>query len=100
MAHKKGVGSTRNGRDSAAKRLGVKLYDGNLVRAGGIIVRQRGTQFYPGVNVGMGRDHTLYSTIDGLVKFESFARNKKRVAVYPFELSEIGAEIETQAAAD
>ena len=100
MAHKKGVGSTRNGRDSQSKRLGVKLYDGNAVRAGGIIVRQRGTQFHAGQNVGMGRDHTLYSTIDGLVKFESYARNRKRVCVYPFDMGESTMDIETQAAAD
>lgn len=85
MAHKKGVGSTRNGRDSKAKRLGVKLFDGNVVRAGGIVVRQRGTKFYPGTNVGMGKDFTLFSKVDGLVKFERFARDKKRVSVYPFD---------------
>ncbi len=85
MAHKKGGGSTRNGRDSQSKRLGVKLFDGNAVRAGGIIVRQRGTRIYPGSNVGMGRDHTLFSTIDGLVKFENISRQKKRVSVYPYE---------------
>jgi large subunit ribosomal protein L27 len=85
MAHKKGGGSTRNGRDSKSKRLGVKLYDGNAVRAGGIIVRQRGTRIYPGNNVGMGKDHTLFATIDGLVKFEPISRTKKRVSVYPYE---------------
>lgn len=85
MAHKKGGGSTRNGRDSNSKRLGVKLFDGNAVRAGGIIVRQRGTRIYPGSNVGMGKDHTLFSTIDGLVKFEHMNRTKKRVSVYPYE---------------
>ncbi len=84
MAHKKGMGSSRNGRDSKAKRLGVKLYDGNVTRAGGIIVRQRGTKIYPGTNVGMGRDFTLYSLIDGEVKFEPFQRDRKRVSVYPF----------------
>ncbi|MCO5175672.1 MAG: 50S ribosomal protein L27 [Thermomicrobiales bacterium] len=84
MAHKKGMGSSRNGRDSKAKRLGVKLYDGNVTRAGGIIVRQRGTKIYPGTNVGMGRDFTLYSLIDGEVKFEPFHRDRKRVSVYPF----------------
>jgi large subunit ribosomal protein L27 len=83
MAHKKGVGSSRNGRDSASKRLGVKLYDGNAVRAGGIIVRQRGTKIHPGTNVGMGRDYTLYSLVDGLVKFENVTRDRKRVSVYP-----------------
>ncbi|HLT21416.1 MAG TPA: 50S ribosomal protein L27 [Thermomicrobiales bacterium] len=85
MAHKKGGGSTRNGRDSKSKRLGVKLYDGNAVRAGGIIVRQRGTRIFPGNNVGMGKDHTLFATIDGLVKFEPISRTKKRVSVYPYE---------------
>ena len=85
MAHKKGVGSSRNGRDSQSKRLGVKLYDGNPVRGGGIIVRQRGTQFFPGNNVGMGRDYTLFSLVDGLVKFERIGRNRKQVSVYPFE---------------
>jgi large subunit ribosomal protein L27 len=85
MAHKKGGGSSRNGRDSKSKRLGVKLYDGNAVRAGGIIVRQRGTRFFPGNNVGIGRDHTLYATIDGLVKFEAIRRDRKQVSVYPYE---------------
>ncbi|MBI2864193.1 MAG: 50S ribosomal protein L27 [Chloroflexi bacterium] len=82
MAHKKGVGSSRNGRDSASKRLGVKRYDGQVVSAGTIIVRQRGTQFDPGNNVGMGRDHTLFSLINGSVKFEQATREKKRVSVY------------------
>jgi large subunit ribosomal protein L27 len=85
MAHKKGMGSTRNGRDSNAKRLGVKLYDGNACRAGGIIVRQRGTKFYPGNNVGIGRDYTLFSKVDGLVKFERIGRDRKQVSVYPFD---------------
>jgi large subunit ribosomal protein L27 len=70
MAHKKGVGSSRNGRDSASKRLGVKVQDGTTIRAGGIIVRQRGTQKIPGANVGMGKDFTLYALIDGKVKFD------------------------------
>jgi large subunit ribosomal protein L27 len=70
MAHKKGQGSTRNGRDSNAQRLGIKAYGGTLVSAGSIIVRQRGTQFHPGRNVGMGRDHTLFALIDGIVTFE------------------------------
>ncbi len=83
MAHKKGMGSSRNGRDSNAKRLGVKRYDGNMVRAGSILVRQRGTKFYPGTNVGMGRDFTLFSLVDGAVKFEAFSREKKRISVYP-----------------
>ncbi len=82
MAHKKGVGSSRNGRDSASKRLGVKLYDGQVVRAGGIIVRQRGTKIEPGTNVGLGRDHTLFALVDGKVKFEYARRDKKQVSVY------------------
>ena len=83
MAHKKGGGSTRNGRDSNSKRLGVKRYDNEMVRAGTIIVRQRGTRIHPGSNVGVGRDHTLFSLVDGSVKFE-FARQGRKVAsVYP-----------------
>ena len=70
MAHKKGGGSTRNGRDSQAKRLGVKVFGNAMINAGGIIVRQRGTQFHPGDNVGMGRDHTLFAKVDGIVTFE------------------------------
>ena len=83
MAHKKGTGSSRNGRDSNSKRLGVKRYDGEAVRSGSIIVRQRGTHFAPGTNVGLGRDHTIFSTIDGYVKFENVTRSKKRISVYP-----------------
>ena len=82
MAHKKGQGSTRNGRDSNAKRRGVKRFDGQVVRAGNILVRQRGTRIHPGKNVGLGRDFTLFALIDGQVKFENFGHNKKRVAVY------------------
>jgi large subunit ribosomal protein L27 len=82
MAHKKGVGSSRNGRDSKAKRRGVKRYDGNIVTAGSILVRQCGTKFYPGLNVGMGRDFTLFSKIDGSVKFEAVSRDKKQISVY------------------
>jgi large subunit ribosomal protein L27 len=85
MAHKKGVGSSRNGRDSKAKRRGVKRYDGNIVTAGSILVRQCGTKFYPGLNVGMGRDFTLFSKIDGSVKFEAVSRDKKRISVYAVE---------------
>jgi len=92
MAHKKGAGSTRNGRDSKSKRLGVKLFDGNAVRAGGIIVRQRGTRIYAGSNVGMGKDHTLFSKIDGLVKFEPISRSKKRVSVYPYQGSAVSGD--------
>lgn len=83
MAHKKGGGSSRNGRDSAGKRLGVKRYDGQKVSAGTIIVRQRGSTFSPGENVKMGRDYTLFSVVDGFVKFERASRLKKRVSVYP-----------------
>lgn len=80
FAHKKGLGSTRNGRDSNAKRLGVKIYGGQVIRAGNIIVRQRGTKFYPGKNVGMGTDHTLYATADGVVEFAE-RRNRKLINV-------------------
>jgi large subunit ribosomal protein L27 len=83
MAHKKGGGTTRNGRDSAGKRLGVKRYDGQIVSAGSILVRQRGTRIFDGLNVGRGRDFTLYAKIDGRVKFEHKTRKKKRVSVYP-----------------
>ena len=79
MAHKKAGGSTRNGRDSHSKRLGLKKFGGELVVAGNIIVRQRGTQFHPGDNVGCGRDHTLFATADGRVKFEEKGRIKRRV---------------------
>lgn len=82
MAHKKGVGSSRNGRDSNPQYLGVKLFGGQPVRAGGIIVRQRGTRFHPGLNVQKGRDDTLFSTVDGVVKFETYKR-RKAVSVYP-----------------
>ena len=83
MAHKKGVGSSRNGRDSKPKMLGVKRFDGQVIRAGSIIVRQRGTRILPGTNVGLGRDHTLFATVDGSVKFEWHTKDKKRVSVYP-----------------
>jgi large subunit ribosomal protein L27 len=83
MAHKKGGGSSRNGRDSNSKRLGVKKFGGEAVRAGNILVRQKGTKFHPGVNVGLGRDYTLFATVDGYVKFEHIDRSKKRVSVYP-----------------
>ncbi len=85
MAHKKGGGSSRNGRDSDGQRLGVKRYGGEAVRSGNIIVRQRGSTFYPGVNVGMGRDFTLFATADGYVKFEHISRDKKQISVYPKE---------------
>lgn len=81
MAHKKGVGSSRNGRDSAGQRLGVKRYGGQIVSAGSILVRQRGTRIHPGLNVGKGSDDTLYAKINGIVKFEN-GRNRTRVSVY------------------
>jgi len=82
MAHKKGVGSSRNGRDSKPKMLGVKRYGGEVVRPGAIIVRQRGTKIKPGDNVGLGRDHTIYAKIDGVVTFAPYSRNQKQVSVY------------------
>lgn len=85
MAHKKAGGSTRNGRDSEAKRLGVKRFGGESVLAGSIIVRQRGTKFHPGANVGMGKDYTIFATIDGMVKFERKGRDKRQISVYPVE---------------
>jgi len=85
FAHKKGVGSSRNGRDSESKRLGVKRFDGQVVRAGNILVRQRGTKIHPGTNVGIGGDDTLFALIDGYVKFERKGKDKKKVSVYPVE---------------
>lgn len=82
MAHKKGVGSTRNGRDSQSKRLGVKAFGGEFVKAGSIIIRQRGTATHPGTNVGKGSDDTLFSLIDGYVKFERKDKTRKKVSVY------------------
>lgn len=82
MAHKKGGGSTRSGRDSQPKRLGVKKYGGEQVRAGNILIRQRGTRVLPGNNVGLGRDHTLFALIDGSVKYEPATKYKKKVSVY------------------
>ena len=83
MAHKKGQGSVKNGRDSESKRLGVKKSDGQIVKAGNIIVRQRGTNVHPGTNVGIGSDDTLFALIDGTVKFERKGKDKKQVSVYP-----------------
>ncbi len=82
FAHVKAQGSTKNGRDSAGRRLGAKASDGQMVTAGSIIYRQRGTKIYPGTNVGMGKDHTLFSKINGVVKFERYGRDKKKVSVY------------------
>ncbi|OAQ20464.1 50S ribosomal protein L27 [Thermosulfurimonas dismutans] len=90
MAHKKSGGASRNGRDSHSKRLGVKRYDGQLVKAGNILVRQRGTKIRPGFNVGMGRDFTLFAKIDGVVKYESRGGHKV-VSVYPVEMAQVAA---------
>ncbi len=86
MAHKKGQGSTRNGRDSQSKRLGVKRYGGEIVKAGSIIIRQRGTQFHPGTNVGIGNDHTIYATIAGQVQFEK-SGGRRCISVYPHQVN-------------
>ncbi len=91
MAHKKGQGSSRNGRDSAGQRLGVKRFGGQWVSAGSILVRQRGTRIYPGVNVGMGKDHTLFAKIDGIVTFERLDRERKKVSVYPVSPAQVQA---------
>ena len=90
FAHKKGMGSTRNGRDSAAQRLGVKRADGQFVLAGNILVRQRGTKIHPGTNVGRGSDDTLFATADGVVRFERMGKDKKKVSIYP--KAEVAAE--------
>ena len=82
MAHKKGQGSTQNNRDSIGRRLGVKKFGGEFVRAGNIIMRQRGTKMHPGNNVGMGKDHTIYALVDGYVKFERKDRDRKKISVY------------------
>ncbi|XP_068656008.1 large ribosomal subunit protein bL27c [Aristolochia californica] len=82
-AHKKGAGSTKNGRDSKGQRLGVKIYGDQVAKPGAIIVRQRGTKFHPGKNVGIGKDHTIFSLIDGLVKFEKYGPDRKKISVYP-----------------
>jgi large subunit ribosomal protein L27 len=83
MAHKKGQGSTQNNRDSAGRRLGVKKFGGEVVRAGNIIIRQRGTKVHVGQNVGIGKDHTIFALIDGVVKFEQKDKDRKKVSVYP-----------------
>ena len=83
MAHKTGGGSTRNGRDSESKRLGVKKFGGEVVRSGNIIVRQRGTKIMPGLNVGLGRDHTIFAVSDGVVMYETIRNGRKRVSVVP-----------------
>lgn len=83
MAHKKAGGSSRNGRDSAGQRRGVKRFGGQVVKAGNILVRQLGTKIHPGENVGCGRDYTLFAKIDGVVKYEKFGKDRKRISVYP-----------------
>jgi len=98
MAHKKGGGSSRNGRDSESKRLGIKKYAGEVVRSGNILVRQRGTKIKPGRNVGCGKDHTLFATVDGLVIYETIREGRKRAAVVPFDELEALAEAEDAAA--
>lgn len=96
MAHKKGVGSTKNGRDSESKRLGVKIFGGQLAIAGNIIVRQRGTKFHPGLNVGMGKDHTIFASVDGLVEFKSGRKDRTFVHITPFvEVDELAAHATT-----
>ncbi|HLP91213.1 MAG TPA: 50S ribosomal protein L27 [Nostocaceae cyanobacterium] len=93
MAHKKGTGSTRNGRDSNAQRLGVKRFGGQVVRAGNILVRQRGTKFHPGNNVGIGSDDTLFALVDGIVSFERKGKSKKKISVYPAVTQEAEAAV-------
>ena len=98
MAHKKGVGSSRNGRDSKPKMRGVKKYGGEVVKPGMIIVRQCGTKIRPGTNVGLGRDYTIYAMIDGVVKFEPYSRDQRMVSVYPLgdgAAKEVVSEVET-----
>jgi len=87
MAHKKAGGSSRNGRDSKGQRRGVKRFGGQVVKAGNILVRQLGTKIHPGTNVGCGRDYTLFAKIDGVVTYEDFGRNRKRVSIYPQEVN-------------
>jgi large subunit ribosomal protein L27 len=89
MAHKKGQGSSRNGRDSPGQRRGVKLYAGQLARAGNIIIRQLGTRIHPGVNVGMGRDFTIFAKVDGIVRYERVGKDRTRVSIYPQPTREI-----------
>lgn len=87
MAHKKGQGSTRNGRDSPGQRRGVKMYAGQVARAGNILIRQLGTRVHPGINVGMGRDYTIFAKIDGIVQYERVGKDRKRVSVYPRQMA-------------
>ncbi|NDV58629.1 50S ribosomal protein L27 [Bacteroides sp. 519] len=83
MAHKKGVGSSKNGRESQSKRLGVKIFGGEACKAGNIIIRQRGTEFHPGINMGMGKDHTLFALVDGVVSFKKGKNDKRFVSIIP-----------------
>lgn len=94
FASKKGVGSTKNGRDSRAKRLGAKRADGQTVTAGSILVRQRGTKIHPGNNVGIGKDDTLFAKVEGVVRFERMGRDRKKVSVYPAQQSPVAAALE------
>ena len=88
FAHKKGMGSTKNGRDSESKRLGAKRADGQFVKAGNILYRQRGTRIHPGTNVGRGKDDTLFALVDGVVRYERLGRDKKQVSIYPVSINE------------
>lgn len=88
MAHKKGVGSSKNGRESHSKRLGVKIFGGEVCKAGNIILRQRGTVHHPGENIGMGKDHTLYALVDGIVTFKKGRENRSHVSILPLEKAE------------
>lgn len=94
FASKKGVGSTKNGRDSHSKRLGAKRADGQAVTAGSILVRQRGTKIHPGNNVGIGKDDTLFAKVEGLVKYERWGRDRKKVSVYPVDQAPVAAALE------
>jgi large subunit ribosomal protein L27 len=88
FAHKKGMGSTKNGRDSESKRLGAKRADGQFVKAGNVLYRQRGTRIHPGINVGKGKDDTLFALVDGVVRYERKGRDKKQVSIYPVSINE------------
>lgn len=97
MAHKKGMGSSRNGRESQSKRLGVKVYGGQFAKAGNIIIRQRGTQHHPGENVGMGKDHTIYALIDGTVDFTKKRNNRSYISILPMEIEVSEVEVVAEA---